>query len=193
MGVLAFLLSFVFWGVLEAFCRSIPALRPYRIRRRYINASGDAFEQALLKAIEKQDTVSVTLKSNKVYVGRLATSFNPVRGVESIGLFLEKSGYRDPVTHELNLNVDYADTHRKLNERISEIYRQIIQQVVKEQPKADEAKVIRIVYERAESNIEIKALARNFEVTILASEIVSVAPFEPTIFASYFEKREKPK
>lgn len=191
VGVLAFLLSIVFWGCLELFCRLIPAFRPKAIRRRYINASGDAFEQMLFRALETQEAVSVTLSTNKVYVGRVNTSFNLVRGVESIRLRLEKSGYRDAETHELTLNIDYAQTHQDISERLNKVYEQIIQNVMKEQPDATQAKIVRLVYERSESDAEIRSLAHNFEVVIMASEIVSVAPFDPELFKSYFEKRAK--
>ena len=191
VGVLAFLLSIVFWGSLELFCRLIPALRPNAVRRRYINASGDAFEQMLFRALETQEAVSVTLSTNKVYVGRVITSFNLVRGVESIRLSLDQSGYRDAETHELTLNIDYADTHQKISKRLKEVYEQIIQNVMKEQPDATQAEIVRLVYERSASDAEIRSLAHNFEVIIMASEIVSVAPFDPGLFKSYFEKRAK--
>lgn len=189
VGVLAFLLSFVFWGVLELCCRPFPALRPYAIRRRYINASGDAFEQMLFRALETQEAISVTLKTNKVYVGRVNTSFNPIRGVESIRLSLDKSGYRHPETHELKLNVDYAQTHEDISKRINEIYVWIIQSVMRTHPDATAEELKRLVRERSEGDKEIKDLAHTFEVVLMASEIVSVAPFDPELYRNFFEPK----
>lgn len=186
VGVLAFLLSLVFSGVLSLFCQLIPTLKPYAIRKRYIDASGDAFEQILFRALETQEAVSVTLKTNKVYVGRVNTSFNPIRGVESIRLSLDKSGYRNAETHELTLNVDYAQTHEEINKSLNRAYEQIIQKVMKEAPDATQDQIIRLVYERSEGSTEIRKLAHNFEVVLMASEIVSVAPFDPELYHDFF-------
>lgn len=187
VGVLAFLLAFVFWGVLDPLCRLIPALRPDRIRRRYIGASGDAFEQMLFRALETQTAVSVTLKTNKVYVGRVSTSFNPVRGVESIRLSLDKSGYRDAETHELKLNVDYVQTHETINRRLNRVYEGIIQNVMRTHPDATAEEIGRLVRERSEGNREIRELAHTFEVVVMAAEIVSAAPFDPELYRAFFE------
>lgn len=187
VGVLAFILAFIVWGVLEAFSRAVPALRPNAVRRRYISASNNAFEQMLFRALETQETVSITLKSNKVYIGRIATSFNLVKGVESIRLSLEKSGYRKADTHELNLNVDYAKTHIKINERIDTIYEAIIQDVMEGHPESGLTSIMAKVYEEAEGNNELRTLTHNFEVVLIASEIVSIAPFDPELFDAYFK------
>lgn len=189
VGVLAFLLSFVFWGVLELFCRLVPALRPDAIRKRYINASGDAFEQMLFRALETQEAVAITLKTNKVYVGRVNTSFNPIRGVESIRLSLDKSGYRDPETHELKLNVDYAKTHADINERLNRVYERIIQRVMQEHPDAAAEEIGRLVRAYSQGNRDISALAHTFEVVVIASEIVTVAPFDPELYRNFFEPK----
>lgn len=192
VGVLAFVLSFVSWAVFELAFRLFPTLRPYAFRKRYINASGDAFEQMLFRALETQEAVSVTLSTNKVYVGRVNTSFNPVRGVESIRLALKKSGYRDAITHELNLNVDYDQTHEKINKRLNEAYDRIIAGVLEAQPDdATQQKVMKLVYERSASDAEIKRLAHTFEVVIMASEIVSVAPFDPDLYQDFFKPEAK--
>lgn len=187
VGVLAFLLSLVFCAVLNPLCRLIPTLKPNIVRRRYIRGSGDALEQMLFRALETQEAVSVTLKTNKVYVGRVNTSFNPIRGVESIRLSLEKSGYRDAETLAMTLNVHYDRTHEKIGERINEAYEKIIQRVLAEKPDATEEEVIRLVRERSAGNAEIRRLAHTFEVVVMASEIVSVAPFDPELYQNFFE------
>ena len=189
VGVLAFLLSLIFCGVLNLLCWLIPALKPYAIRKRYIKGSGDAFEHMLFRALETQEAVSVTLKTGKVYVGRVNTSFNPVRGIESIRLTLEKSGYRNADTQELILNVHYDRTHEKIAKRINEVYEKIIQSVLAEQPDATEEEVIRLVRERSKNVAEIRRLAHTFEVVVIASEIVSVATFNPELYQNYFEPK----
>ena len=100
---------------------------------------------------------------------------------------LVRSGYRDEVTHELTLTVNYEATHARVQARIEEIYAETVDTVVLENPHMNEMEVVAEVYRRAAHLGEMNALAHDFEVVIVAQEIVSVSPFNPELFETYFE------
>lgn len=90
-----------------------------RSASRLIRARGDAFEVFLLLALKDQLTVAVTLRSGKVYIGRVVSLPTARAAPESIQLFLLRSGYREPGTHKLILSVDYeGEAHSQKIDRL---------------------------------------------------------------------------
>ena len=186
-AVLGFLLGATLWWPLNLLRFFVPALRAHETIRRQILQSGDPLEITLFRHLASQDLLSVTLRSGKVYVGRVVTSVNPAKRLESVRLSLVRSGYRDEKTHELTLNVDYEATHARVQERIEGVYLELIRDVTRLNPDASEEEVAAEVYRRAANSPQINALAHAFEVVVAVSEIVSVSPFNPELFDAYFE------
>ncbi len=186
-AVLGFLLGATLWWPLNLLRFFVPALRVQAVKRKEILRAGDPLEITLFQHLETQKLLSITLRSGKVYVGRVITSINPARRVESVGLSLVRSGYRDEKTHKLTLNINYEATHASIQARIREIYAEVIDEVVLEFPDMDEADMMAEVYRRAARLGEISALAHDFEVIIVVQEIVSVSSFNPELFEAYFE------
>ena len=184
-AVLGFLLGATLWWPLNLLRFWVPSLRVEEIVRRQIFQAGDPLEITLIRHLETQALLSVTLRSGKVYIGRITTSINPAKRVESVRLRLVRSGYRDEKTHEVTLNVDYEATHERVQARIEEIYAQMVDRVILERPDMSEVEVIAEVYRRVPRLGEIAALAHDFEVVIMAREIVSVSSFNPEL-SGYF-------
>ena len=186
-AVLGFLLGATLWWPLNLLRLFVPALRVREVKRKETLRAGDPLEITLFQHLESQKLLSVTLRSGKVYVGRVITSINPARRVESVGLSLVRSGYRDEATHKLTLNINYEATHARIQARIGEVYAQIVDDVVLESPNMDEAQMMAEVYGRAARSSEMSALAHDFDVIIMAQEIVTVSSFNPELFEAYFE------
>ena len=186
-AVLGFLLGATLWWPLNLLRFLVPALRAENLVRQQILQAGDPLEITLIQHLETQDLLAVTLRSSKVYVGRVVSSINPAKRVESVRLRLVRSGYRDEKTHSLTLNVNYEATHAFVQTRIEEIYVGLIGEVMAGNSDITEADVLAKVYRRAEEDPEMSALAHDFEVIIMAQEIVSVSSFNPELFEAYFE------
>ena len=185
-AVLGFLLGAALWWPLNLLRFFVPALRVENLVRRLILQAGDPLEVLLIQHLETQALLSVTLRSGKVYVGRVVSSINPARRVESVRLRLVRSGYRDEKTHSLTLNINYEATHAGVQTRIEEIYVQLIEEVTLGLPGFTEEEIVAEVYRRAARHPEMSALAHDFEVVLVAQEIVSVSSFNPELFEAYF-------
>ena len=70
-AVLGFLLGATLWWPLNLLRFFISALRVERIVRRQILQAGDPLEIMLIRHLETQALLAVTLRSGKVYVGRV--------------------------------------------------------------------------------------------------------------------------
>ena len=186
-AILGFLLGATLWWPLNLLRFFVPALRVENLVRQQILQAGDPLEVTLVQHLETQALLSVTLRSGKVYVGRVVSSINPAKRVESVRLRLVRSGYRDEKTHRLTLNVNYEATHAFVQARIEEIYVGLIGEVMAENPDITEADIPAEVYRRAEEDPEMSTLAHDFEVVIMAQEVVSVSSFNPELFEAYFE------
>lgn len=189
-SVLGFLLGATLWAPANLMLELFPQTQPSAVLQGIIQRKGDPFEQMMFDHLQAQDLVLVSLKSNKVYVGRVEMSLNPARGVNSIRLVLSKSGYRDPVDHQVHLNVDYDKTHARIRDQIRARYAEAIDEYLSSRPKANYFDVTRALF----GKLDVDLLGTlNFEVVILASEIQSVSPFDPDIFRDYFDDtRTKP-
>lgn len=155
------------------------------VTTRFVHARSDPLEMTLLDFLSTQDLLMVTLKSGKVYIGRVVTSINPTRNVESIRLALHSSGYRDRHSHKLTIDVRYADTHAEIIERVKTNYRQAIQKYLAENADADVAKLEEDVY----GSVDMSELGvANFETVIRISEVQSLSPFDPGIYYKYFRQ-----
>jgi len=80
-----------------------------------IAEDGDPLNMLLRRADANQKTLLVTLKGGKVYVGFLSSTSPPGTPTRSVGLLPTKSGYRHPVTKEVQYTINYADALSTIN------------------------------------------------------------------------------
>lgn len=82
--------------------------------RRYSFEEGDPFEQLISEALDTVAPVMLTLKSGKVYVGLVVSSFVPSRDRLAIYIAPLHSGYREAGNKRLHLDTDYAEALEKI-------------------------------------------------------------------------------
>ena len=180
-ALLAFALGATLWVPLNAVGR-IFGLHKRGIVNWLIHRKGDPLELVLWESLAHRQLISVTLKSRKVYVGYVITNINPANKIESVRLSLKRSGYRDENTHALTLDVDYEKTHATLLDEIESALEAEIENILNVRPGLANDAILNLAHNR----VSRLPIAKSFETIILASEIVSVAPFEPEIFDNHF-------
>jgi hypothetical protein len=80
---------------------------------RVVRDHGGPLEQMLLRAMDEDIAIMITLKSGKVYIGGLAASFTPEKD-KTISLLPTKSGYRESELHRLVLTTHYDEVYEKI-------------------------------------------------------------------------------
>ncbi len=86
-----------------------------------IGFKGDPLEVLLRRSFERGREISVTLRSEKVYVGYLDALFNPSYDVNYIEPSLTHSGYRTETEKRLVLTNDYREkTEEVYTQRLAE-------------------------------------------------------------------------
>ncbi len=142
----------------------------------------------LMEFLTSQELLMVTLKSGKVYLGKVMNSINPVRNVESIRLALHSSGHRNKETHGLVLDVDYAKTHKGIRDAVEAQYTEAIKEYLEANKRASIDDVEKVVF----GSIDTSAMGVvNFETVIRASEIQTISPFDPDIYKEYFDAKAR--
>jgi hypothetical protein len=126
---------------------------------RILVREGGALEQLLDHAMKTQKHVMVTLKNDKVYYGRIDSSFTPGQLSRTIGLFPTKSGYRTPEKKAVPA-VDY-DT----------VYAEIASDFTEQGRKA-----------------EGEVLVEDFRVVFALDDIASISLYWEELDARYFKK-----
>jgi hypothetical protein len=86
---------------------------------RFVRRSNDAGLRAIFRAVLLQKNLMVTLKNNKVYVGKPYVSMtdDPTQALTFIKLLPLKSGYRDPTSKK----VIFSTRYDHLAERLAEL------------------------------------------------------------------------
>lgn len=159
-------------------------LSPERVQRWWVRLRGDPVEEFLRDSLENQDPVMVTLRSGKVYVGRVYSSVNPAHPVESVRLSLIRSGYRDSARNDLHFTVDYEDApHSRIRGALLRSYESLVANLVKNRPAADALEVFQRVYGKPHDEELIY-----YEVVVPAKEIVSLMPFDSQVFDEHFQR-----
>lgn len=169
----------------------MPALGEKEGIRRIVENKQDPLEILLTDAFESDRLISISVKSGKVYIGRLVSSFNPVYGVQSLTLSRSYSGHRDKETLAFHLDIDYE---RVFEETITETK----QRIRKENPDLSEEKLEERIeagieeWDRlGEGNKEIQPIVDQLlalEIVIPVSEIQSVNTFDKTIYDTVSRK-----
>src|SRR5262249_5856128 len=90
-----------------------------------VKTQGGSLEKFLDTAMQVTETgepfyVLLTLKSGKVYVGRIVSAFEPGHRDQSILLFPTLSGYRDKETQEISWSIDYDDVYTRMEQQYGE-------------------------------------------------------------------------
>jgi len=85
---------------------------------RFVRKSNDSALRAIFRATILKKNLMVTLKSNKVYVGKpyLLLWDDPTQALTFIKILPVKSGYRDPGTKQVNFTTRYDDLVDRLVE-----------------------------------------------------------------------------
>jgi hypothetical protein len=82
---------------------------------RVVDEHGGPLERMLLRAMNEDKTVMITLKNDKVYIGGLGASFTPERD-KTIFVLPAKSGYRQIEVKGLMLTTHYDEVYQKIAE-----------------------------------------------------------------------------
>lgn len=142
----------------------------------------DPMELALRRAMGAGQTISVTLRSGKVYIGKLTTNVNPAFRMESLHLFLNRSGYRDPRTKRLRIDVDYDESHKEIRAQVEKTLQEALAAVAEEYPDADEVELLRL----ADRRLPAYGSIEHYEVVVPASEVVSISVFDTALYDKHF-------
>lgn len=81
---------------------------------RVVNSYGGPLEQLLLRSMQEEKAVMLTLKGGKVYIGDIGSSFVPGQHT-AIHLLPSRSGFRDS-QQRLTLTTDYDEASIKIKE-----------------------------------------------------------------------------
>ncbi len=151
-----------------------------------IEKKGDPLEVLLRRAFGQSREVSVTLRSGKAYVGRIADLFNPAYDVQYIELFLTHSGYRTEASKRLVLLNDYR-------EKTEEVYTQRLAERVEfyahDFPEQDFDWWLAKAEDDLVQQTGIERELSAYQVVIPTSEVVSVSYFDYELY-KVFEDEE---
>lgn len=153
LAFVSFILGSVSW---------LPLNFIFRREREYAQAVklfGSRFEKLLLRAIQNNSMVAVTLSNRKVYIGYVLEDINPENDRAFLTLFPMLSGYRSGEDLSVTITTNYA-----------EIYQELM-----EDPNNQEGRFSIIK-------------AYDFRICIKASDIVSINGYDTSIYNHFFKK-----
>ncbi len=158
-------------------------LVPFNIYMNFvIERKGDPLEVLLRRAFGQSWEVSVTLRSGKVYVGRIDNLFNPSYDVQYIELFLTHSGYRTEADKRLVLLNDYE-------EKTEEVYTQRLAERVRFYAHDFPEQDFDWWLAKAEGDLVqqtgIERELSTYQVVIPTSEVVSVSYFDRELYERF--------
>ncbi len=146
-------------------------------------------EILLRDALESDRLISVSVKSGKVYIGRLVSSFDPVYGVQSLTLSRSYSGHRDRETSALHIDIDYE---RVLERAIENLVTETRRRIQQENPDLSEDELEEQIEDelkegnrQGEGNEKIRSVVDQLhalKIIIPVSEIQSVNIFDKSIY-----------
>jgi hypothetical protein len=186
----AFLLGAICWLPLNLLGKRVSWLGEQQAVEGAILRKRDALEVVLHEALLNTALLSVTLKTGKVYVGRLLTMLNPAFELSSIRMQLIRSGHRDPVTLKLEFDVDYRETNADIQKDLDRLLTQKARDYLRERPDADNERLKTYLREALRNSpLEARNALQNYEIVLRAQEIVSVNFFDEEIYVANFERR----
>jgi hypothetical protein len=87
---------------------------------KIVAEDGDRFEILLMDALHNDKMVSITLKNNKTYYGKVISQVNPVLKIKSVSIMPYWSGYRDQATKMLHFTTDYQRVYEEFMKELGE-------------------------------------------------------------------------
>ena len=188
-AALAFLMGALLWLPLNLLGRIWPYLGKEECIRRVIENKQDPLEILLRDAIESDRPISVSVKSGKVYIGRLVSSLDPAYGVQSLTLSRSYSGHRDRETSAFHLDIDYEQV---LEDAIRNLVTETEQRIRRDNPTLSEDELDERIEDEFEGwerqsgeNEEIRSIVDRLhalEIVIPVAEIQSVNLFDESIY-----------
>ena len=98
-------LSALFGGI-SPFILNIGSNREKAAHKAALNR-GDRLELMMARSFEEATQLEISLRSNKCYIGYVVQSPFAIHGTADIEMLPTASGYRDAITRELRLTIDY--------------------------------------------------------------------------------------
>lgn len=158
---------------------------------RAIAEDADPLELLLVRSKDEGLSVAITLSNEKVYVGLITHQFNPATPTSNIGLLPLQSGYRDPVTKQLWLKVNYANILSEWNKRIDELADEIEyleSQLKTELAEDDRASIGLEILRKHQEWDTFESNSNKFEVILPVSQIRSAFIFDEGIYKERFRQ-----
>jgi hypothetical protein len=138
------------------------------------------FHQALRA---RDQLVSVTVKSGKVYIGKVTTTFNPAFGMQAVKLSLSRSGHRDKDTQEMKIDIDYDKAQwASVKEAVRNRVREELDQVARDDPSTSLSERWDSANRRASEQAEVQ----NYEIVIPIEEVQSANIFDLKFYDTFF-------
>jgi len=186
-AAIAFLLGVVSWFPLNFAGKWFAALGKVAAIDRAIGRKGDPLEMLLRKALGSGKEIALSLANGKVYVGKLRINYNPAFPMESISLFLSRSGHRDNDTKHLIIDLDYEETHKSIKKKVTGELKTEIEKILKANIKLSPSEVDEKVRLRL---AEIPDL-EDFQIVIPINEVQSAGFFDKKIYDDHFKQRRQ--
>lgn len=153
--------------------------------QRVILDKADALEVMFRRAVGEKRLVAMTVKNNKVYVGRVTRNFNPAFPLEHINIVPVLSGYRDPTDKRVLFNHFYLEVYDKLRAEFEAELTQIAESNHLDVTNAE-------VKSQIQTQVEKRMSTAEFELVIPRGEIQSVNFFDQKVHEKHFQVNVSP-
>lgn len=189
IAVAAFVLAAVAWYPLNTL---VPRFKLKEQISRAIIEDADPLEMMLKRSQDQGLALAITLINEKVYVGRVIHTFNPATPTNNIGLLPLQSGYRDPVTKQMYLKIDYSSTMQRITGELDEASEKIAGLEAKREEYLRSklpAKAEALVDQLADAKATFEGLKHTiglFSTVIPVNQISSVHVFDSEVHSKYF-------
>ncbi len=157
---------------------------------RIIEEDADPLEQTLKESADMELPLAITLSNEKVYVGVVTHQFNPATPTNNIAIFPLQSGYRDPVTKQLYLKVNYAVIVQKMRDRIDQLAKDIAAIEHEHEERCRGKQMAECNHDPRDSYEQWERIENKiglFEVVIPVNQITSVFFFDGDVYEEYFQ------
>lgn len=162
---------------------------------RAIIEDADPFELLLKRAQEKTIPVSITMTNGKVYIGFIIHQLNPATPTSYVGLFPLQSGYREDMTKEMHLTINYSKTQKKIKGEIDDVAAKIAEigkmspgeQLTLSEPEHSDYMQLVEMWEK------LKETSKLFELVIPTNQIASINFYDDQLQKKYFQTPPKQK
>jgi hypothetical protein len=155
---------------------------------REVENNRNPLEILCRQAMKNESVVAVTLKSGKVYIGRISTPFDPAFGMQAIDLVLLRSGHRNKDTQRLTMDVDYEKTHAAILAGIEERILYQLERELEENPSASWQEA----WDSASRKVNEEPAVANYLIAMPVSEVQSVQIFDLDIYDQHFAPKNRP-